>query len=415
MRLTSILAGCGLAMTLTTAPAAHAQGLTAARIAGRVIDSEGSPIPGVSVMLTADGVKGSAVPGLPVMATADGVIRGVTDEDGRFTFAGLLADAPYTLRTELQGFRAVTRDGLRAKAGETLIVELALKFGCFGNGVVLVGQPPPIDELLTADAVVHVRITQPGQDRMAETEESCWVANEAPAAILGVARSARPEWQTGVTVALSSTDFRLEVGSEYLMFLTYDDVRQQFSIGYHYEIVGSRVRAFEQDGELGFLDGSPIDVALERLAETYQRHSRYRRYDDVTSSAALSTLSHGTGWALLGALEPDRDVWIEVTEVTEGPPFDFVQPPESQRALPRVHDRIRLKSRARIYILDFGSRGETLRNVRPTSRNGHLQLFDQTGTAVEPGIVYSVADIDVEPHKDSAMRFVWVRLVETAR
>lgn len=148
-----------------------------------------------------------------------------------------------------------------------------------GDGV----EPSPIEKMLAADAIAHVRITRRGQDRTIDTGRSCWVASVAPAEILGVARAARREWQAGAAVVLSSAKLTLQEGREYLMFLAYEAELREFRVVHYYEVVDGRVHASEQDGEHGFLAGSRIGLALERLADTYRRLTGALRYDALSS------------------------------------------------------------------------------------------------------------------------------------
>jgi len=295
------------------------------------------------------------------------------------------------------------------KAGETVTVDFSMRVGCIGIGLVDSGVPPPVDALLLADAVLHVRVAEEGRDRAIESGDSCVMASEAPATILGVARVSSAEWRPGASILISSSEVRLRASDEYLAFLTYDNVDRRFTLGaYSAQVVGGRVRS-QLDGELGLRDGSPIDDALKRLGETYKRHSRYRRYEDVTSGAPLSTLTHRTGWLLMGALELNRDVW------TDGVPFEFVVTSRPSYILPRAGDLIRLKGDGPIIILNFGSQGEALRNVSPSTRHGDRHVFDETGTRVESNVVYTVADIQVERDEISGARLIWVRIVDSKR
>src|SRR6185295_6312492 len=112
MQFTS-LTGCILVVSAVAAaaPFPHTQESMSSRVVGRVSDREGLALPGASVTLTAAGMNRS--------------VR--TDEDGRFVFDGLQIEGPYTLHTEMTGFRSVTREGLTVKLGEIVNVDLALR------------------------------------------------------------------------------------------------------------------------------------------------------------------------------------------------------------------------------------------------------------------------------------------------
>ena len=91
------------------ATAAHAQ-QTTGTISGRVIDAQGLVIPGVTVT-----VKGE-----------QGIKTAVTDADGRFTVPFLTPGA-YAIHAELQGFKAVDRDGVDVHLGQTVDVPVTLE------------------------------------------------------------------------------------------------------------------------------------------------------------------------------------------------------------------------------------------------------------------------------------------------
>ena len=195
-----------------------------------------------------------------------------------------------------------------------------------------------------------------------------------------------------------------------LAFLHYNKSLQQISLGDAWVVVDGRVQGADQE-ELGFRDGSPIKKTLKRLRETYERSSRYRRYDDIAPTAALETLRHKTGWLAIGALAADRDVWTDGQRDLrpDERPFEVVADGQPARNVPRAKDRIRLKEGGSIIILDFGSRGEALRNLSPTSRPRGGHVTDLTGTRVDADAIYTVADVRLELGGD--IRLVWVRLV----
>jgi hypothetical protein len=54
----------------------------------------------------------------------------------------------------LGGFDAATRQGVMVSPGSTVTVDLSLKLPCLRNPIASYGQAPPLDQLLTTDAVV---------------------------------------------------------------------------------------------------------------------------------------------------------------------------------------------------------------------------------------------------------------------
>src|SRR6185295_18411761 len=73
-------------------------------ITGKVTDSSGAALPGVSLTLSSAAVMG--------------VRTVVSDEQGGYRF-GLLPPGGYTLRMELSGFATVVREGIQLTAGFT--------------------------------------------------------------------------------------------------------------------------------------------------------------------------------------------------------------------------------------------------------------------------------------------------------
>jgi hypothetical protein len=396
MRTAIALAACtlALAVAVAVAPPAQAQAPAPGRVVGRVTDGQSGELPGVQIRLTADGVERSVI----------------ADAAGRFTFNELDADKSYSLRAELAGFEPAIREGLSIRPNETVTITLALRVDCAPVGEVDAARYSPFDSMLTADAVVHLRITEDGKERRVDNGNSCYIVSEAPAAILGVARLEHDDWRSQATLPLVSTDFVLRAGAEYLAFLHYNKSLQQISLGDAWVVVDGRVQRADQE-ELGFRDGSLIDQTLKRLRETYKRFSRYRRYDDIAPTVALETLRHKTGWLAIGALAADRDVWTDGLRDLrpDERPFEVVADQQPARNVPRAKDRIRLKEGGSIVILDFGSRGEALRNLSPTSRPRRWRVSDLTGTRADAGTIYTVADVQLEPGDD--VRLVWVRLV----
>jgi hypothetical protein len=361
------LLACILTFAVSASLAARTQAPAPApgRIIGQITDRQGGELGPVQVTLTTDGVHRSLV----------------TDDAGRFAFEVLDSEKRYGVRAELPGFRPVAREAVAIASGETTTVDLQLRV-CFDVGVADYVVPPIFDALMTADAVVHLRIVEDGPERMIETDDFCGGVSEARATILGVSHFSRDEWRSLATIPLSSGSFILQAGFEYLAFLKYIESRQQFAIEREssWPVIAGRVQGFSREDELGVRDGSSINGALARLRKTYQRHTRYRRYDDLTPTAPMETLRHKTGWLVMGALALDRDVWTDGQRNfgTEERPFQVVAEPLSPRTLPRPNERIRLREGGAIYILDFGSRGEALRNRPPMTRPLGTHVTDQT-------------------------------------
>jgi hypothetical protein len=157
------------------------------------------------------------------------------------------------------------------------------------------------------------------------------------------------------------------------------------------------------DLDLGFRDGATIGTALQQLRDIYQRYSRYRQYDSTEPTRSLKELRYKTAWVPLGSITLRGNEW------KEDQPFEFVDEPSADRFLPLRNDRIRVAKESHARILDFGWRGEELRDVSPTTRGHERNVSDLTGARVSPETIYTVADIQFEQLDEE--RIVWVRLV----
>ena len=389
----TIAAGCLLALctSLVADRAGHAQAPTG-RIIGIVSDISGAVLPGVTLVLTGDGVARKTV--------ADG--------EGRFAFDALPADASYTVQAFLGSFRAATQDPLLVQPGETTTTGFALRVGCIEESIGVV--EAPLDQLLKVDAVVHVRVVADSHLVVIPTDDCDIRSHQTSATILAVGAVSRGEWKPGATAQIASDD-SLKAGTEYLAFLKYRDVVQRFTLGSYFapQVIDGRVGWSPQEA-LGFRDDAPVGYALARIREIHARHTRYTRHGEEGSEAPLDALRYDTGWFDMGILERNRDVWLNpIGPAVIDRPFAFVADPLSPRQIPGKGDRIRLLQGGPISIMHFGSRGEAMRNRRPDRWKTESYTANVTGTRVDAGGVYTVADIVM--WKDKHFRLISVRLV----
>ena len=385
--------------------ATQAQTLGTGRIVGRVIDAPQAGLPGIMVTIAPYLLPSSNDANAGKPSVLDGVRRSVvTDGEGRFVFEDLRSDKTYLVSAHVPGRRTVERWNLNVVSGETVSIELPLSARC--SMILDSVSEDPLSRLLRADAVLHVRIRENGVGRLIQwTMPSQWLAceelNDAPATVLGVARMAA-KWQ-GSSEILITAENRLEAGQEYLALLNYDSKLQRFQADI---LIADREVASWSDPTLGVREGMSIERALRALRETAARHSRYRTYEDLRSTAPLESLRYRTGWIWVGVLHPG-DVW----DLPEEKRFEFAATPSPNRVVPRVGDRIRMTSDCPIIILDYGSRGESLRHVSPTSRRYGGDITSLTGARAQAGHSYRVADVRFERVRDEDSRVVWVRLV----
>lgn len=97
-----------------------------ANLRGRVVDSQGTALPGVTVTIDS---------GIPTV--------GVTDAQGFFTFVALPAGS-YTVKAELEGFPAKEYTGVRLSDGETKTVEIKMDIGV-ADAITIQREMPPLD------------------------------------------------------------------------------------------------------------------------------------------------------------------------------------------------------------------------------------------------------------------------------
>jgi hypothetical protein len=103
---------------------------TTSTITGRVADSSGAVLPGVTV--TARNIDTAVVR------------SSVTGADGRFTLA-LLPVGRYELRAQLDGFKPLVRQGIETTVAETLAVDLELQVGGVAEEVRVTGGASPVN------------------------------------------------------------------------------------------------------------------------------------------------------------------------------------------------------------------------------------------------------------------------------
>lgn len=106
----------------------------------KVVDEQGSIVPGVTVSLTSS-----------VMPRA---LVGVTDASGIYQVPGL-AIGTYSIRTVLQGFQTVIREDIVVRQGQTANVEIPMKVSTLAEEVTVRGESPVVD---TKSANVNVSL-----------------------------------------------------------------------------------------------------------------------------------------------------------------------------------------------------------------------------------------------------------------
>jgi len=103
---------------------------TAATLAGRVLDTEGGVLPGVTVTVR------QTETGLQRLTTSDG--------QGRYTVAAL-PPGSYEIRAELAGFRSLLRSGVTLTIAQAVVVDLTMTVGGIAEQVTVVAEAPTVN------------------------------------------------------------------------------------------------------------------------------------------------------------------------------------------------------------------------------------------------------------------------------
>ena len=125
-----------LALVLVSASVAMAQETTGT-IKGRIVDAQGLAVPGASITVTGpQGAKSS-----------------VADAEGRFSVP-FLTPGVFTVRGELQGFKAVEQKNVTVSLGQTVDLSLKMEVGGVSETVQVTGSSPVINTSSTTTGAV---------------------------------------------------------------------------------------------------------------------------------------------------------------------------------------------------------------------------------------------------------------------
>jgi hypothetical protein len=122
------LAAIVIALMLATAGIAVAQGPTSGSIEGHVVDSQGLAVPAAQVTVT----------------SPQGSRTYTTDSEGRF-FAPFLEPGVYTVRVELQGFKAYEQKSINVRLGQRVDLPVTMQVGGLQETVEVTGASPVVD------------------------------------------------------------------------------------------------------------------------------------------------------------------------------------------------------------------------------------------------------------------------------
>ena len=135
----------GLALGIfvfSTASAVAQQGT--AQLGGKVTDSQGGVLPGVSVTITNEDTGSTR--------------EMVTGTEGSY-FASQMIPGPYRISAKLEGFKALDRRGISLTVGQLTTLDLALEVGGLAETVTVSGEAPLVD-VSSAAVGGHISATE---------------------------------------------------------------------------------------------------------------------------------------------------------------------------------------------------------------------------------------------------------------
>jgi hypothetical protein len=151
-----------LAITLLAGPVLAQE--TDGSLAGKVLgDTDGEPLPGVTVIARSDDTGGELVQ--------------VTDGQGRYRFLNLPVGS-YTVTASLDGFQTLEQDMVRVNLGQTTTVNMALPAGDLAETITVTSESPLIDVSSTVSGI-NVNMDET-YERVPITREITQVAMLAP-------------------------------------------------------------------------------------------------------------------------------------------------------------------------------------------------------------------------------------------
>src|SRR5687767_13717221 len=121
---------CTLALIVVLTTATAWAQLSTAELNGRVTDSSGAVLPGVTVTAT---------------QTATGLVRTVVTDDSGSYLLSALPTGPYRLEMSLQGFRSYAQTGIVLQVGATPTINAVLDLGALEETVTVDAAAPLVD------------------------------------------------------------------------------------------------------------------------------------------------------------------------------------------------------------------------------------------------------------------------------
>jgi hypothetical protein len=148
-----LIAGVVIGLSLAVAPEGWAQGGGASStgtIQGRVVDTQGAVLPGVTVTATSPAALGAQT--------------AVTSETGSYRFPAI-PPGVYSVTYELPGFNTVRREGIQISLGFTANLNVELAIATLQETVTVTGESPLMWALLAVTPAVQMSRIDVGGNR----------------------------------------------------------------------------------------------------------------------------------------------------------------------------------------------------------------------------------------------------------
>jgi len=215
-----------LIICVATAGTAFAQVTPEGKITGKVMDNQGSPLPGVTVEATSPKLVGKA--------------STVTDGNGIYRLMAL-PSGTYDITFSLPGFNTLVRKDIYLELSQTLAMNVTLEQAAISELVTVVGQSPIIDVKSTTKGQVMTKdlfLTLPrGRSFDSLVSTMPGVSNDDITAGISVDGATGAE-NMFYTDGADTTNFHLGVSGQNIVLELLDEVRVTAS-GYNAEFGGS--------------------------------------------------------------------------------------------------------------------------------------------------------------------------------
>jgi hypothetical protein len=231
-----------LAMALGASAHIAAQARSRGHVAGHTTDTEGSPLPGVTVTVMGVSIRRHTV----------------TDLNGRFDVAGV-PPGVYEMSAELPGFERQSQRIVLTTSDSTLNISFALKVAdlCEVQYVDLGFS----DAVVRADAIFHVRVGAVESTMPARKGCSARATPYTASVIDGIKVRSQTAQPLAIKWVQDSRPTEEIVGEDYLIFLTWDTSLSRYDAAngqYAIPIHDGRVE-WHRDDVPNVGDGDPLD------------------------------------------------------------------------------------------------------------------------------------------------------------